>query len=51
MSETRSLERVLGAATKALVLGIGGGGDVVGALTTGRMCQAFGAEFVLGDVS
>ncbi len=51
MGRTRSLERVLGAATKALVLGIGGGGDVVGALATARLCQAFGAEFVLGGVS
>jgi hypothetical protein len=33
------------------VLGIGGGGDVVGALATARLCQAFGAEFVLGGVS
>jgi hypothetical protein len=34
-----------------LVLGIGGGGDVVGALATARLCQAFGAEFVLGGVA
>ncbi len=27
---------------------MGGGGDVVGALGTARLCQAFGAEFVLG---
>ena len=33
------------------MLGIGGGGDVVGALATARLCQAFGAEFVLGGVS
>jgi hypothetical protein len=33
------------------VLGIGGGGDVVGALATARLCQAFGAEFVLGGVA
>jgi hypothetical protein len=30
---------------------MGGGGDVVGALATARLCQAFGAEFVLGGVS
>lgn len=30
---------------------MGGGGDVVGALATARLCQAFGAEFVLGGVA
>jgi hypothetical protein len=30
---------------------MGGGGDVVGALGTARLCQAFGAEFVLGGVA
>jgi hypothetical protein len=34
-----------------LVLGMGGGGDVVGALATARLCQALGAEFVLGGVA
>jgi hypothetical protein len=33
------------------VLGIGGGGDVVGALAAARLCQAFGAEFRLGGVA
>jgi hypothetical protein len=33
------------------VLGIGGGGDVVGALATARLCQSFGAEFRLGGVA
>jgi hypothetical protein len=33
------------------VLGIGGGGDVVGALAIGRMCEALGTEFVLGGVA
>ena len=30
---------------------MGGGGDVVGALATARLCQAFGTEFVLGGVA
>ena len=30
---------------------MGGGGDVVGALATARLCQAFGADFVLGGVA
>jgi hypothetical protein len=33
------------------VLGIGGGGDVVGALACGRLCQRLGVEIVLGGVS
>jgi hypothetical protein len=33
------------------VIGMGGGGDVVGALATARLCQAFGTEFVLGGVA
>lgn len=30
---------------------MGGGGDVVGALATARLCQALGSEFVLGGVA
>jgi hypothetical protein len=30
---------------------MGGGGDIVGALATARLCQSFGAEFVLGGVA
>jgi hypothetical protein len=33
------------------VLGIGGGGDVVGALALARLCEELGTEFVLGGVS
>ena len=33
------------------MLGIGGGGDVVGALATARLCQSYGAEFRLGGVA
>ena len=33
------------------MLGIGGGGDVVGALSSARLCQSFGAEFRLGGVA
>jgi hypothetical protein len=38
-------------ATRALVLGIGGGGDVVGALAVGRMCESLGTPFELGGVT
>lgn len=30
---------------------MGGGGDVVGALATARLCQSFGTDFVLGGVA
>jgi len=33
------------------VLGIGGGGDVVGALAVGRHCESLGTGFVLGGVA
>jgi hypothetical protein len=33
------------------VIGIGGGGDVVGALALARLCQSLGTEFVLGGVA
>lgn len=46
-----TLERILSDAERALVLGIGGGGDVVGALAAARLCQSLGAEFRLGGVA
>lgn len=46
----RSLETILEGAGKALVLGIGGGGDVVGALATARLCESFGCDFVVGGI-
>jgi hypothetical protein len=33
------------------VVGIGGGGDVAGALACGRLCEQFGVEIVLGGVA
>jgi hypothetical protein len=45
------LTDLLSGAERALVLGIGGGGDVVGALATARLCQSYGAEFRLGGVA
>ena len=39
------------AARRALVLGIGGGGDVVGALAVARLCEALGTPFALGGVA
>ena len=45
------LTDLLSGAERALVLGIGGGGDVVGALAAARLCQSYGAEFRLGGVA
>jgi hypothetical protein len=45
------LHGIVKAASKALVLGIGGGGDVVGALAVARLCEALGPKVVLGGVS
>jgi hypothetical protein len=39
------------AAGRALVLGIGGGGDVVGALAVARLCESLGTLFELGGVA
>lgn len=47
----KSLEQILSRADRALVIGIGGGGDVCGALAAARLCQSFGAEFRLGGVA
>ena len=38
-------------AGRALVLGIGGGGDVVGALAIARHCEALGTGYALGGVA
>jgi hypothetical protein len=38
-------------ARRVLVLGIGGGGDVVGSLAVARRCEQLGAEWVLGGVA
>jgi hypothetical protein len=45
-------EALLAAARRPLVIGIGGGGDVVGALATAEACRLYhGAEPVLGGTS
>lgn len=48
---TTSLEDLLRASTHALVVGVGGGGDVVGALATARFLEFVGPRFTLGGVS
>ncbi|HEY1268331.1 MAG TPA: DUF1152 domain-containing protein [Candidatus Binatia bacterium] len=46
-----SLEALLRGARRALVVGVGGGGDVVGALVTARFLEFCGLEFRLGGLS
>jgi hypothetical protein len=50
-SQSQSLEDLIRASTRALVIGVGGGGDVVGALATARFLEFCGLEFVLGGLS
>ena len=45
------LETILRTARKALVLGVGGGGDVVGAIPTARFLELFGISCVLGGLA
>jgi hypothetical protein len=52
MRSAPDAERLLSGARRPLVLGIGGGGDVVGALATAEACRLYaGARPVLGGVS
>ena len=50
-SGSKSLEDLLRASSRALVVGVGGGGDVVGALAAARFLQFCGLEYVLGGLS
>jgi hypothetical protein len=50
-SDSQSLENLIRAASRALVIGVGGGGDVVGALATARFLEFCGLKFVLGGLS
>lgn len=46
-----SLEAILRGAKRAIVLGVGGGGDVVGTVPTARLLEQFGITSVLGGLS
>ena len=50
-AHTPSLEDLIRASSRALVVGVGGGGDVVGALAAARFLEFCGLEFVLGGLS
>ena len=46
-----SLEDLIRASSRTLVIGIGGGGDVAGALASARFLEFCGLQFVLGGLS
>jgi len=46
-----SFEARVRSARRVLVLGIGGGGDVIGALALARRCEELGTPFALGGVA
>src|SRR5215510_13215712 len=46
-----SLETLIRGSSCALVIGVGGGGDVVGALATARFLEFCGLPFYLGGLS
>lgn len=50
-SAPNSLEDILRSSSHALVVGVGGGGDVVGALATARFLEFLGLQFTLGGLS
>lgn len=50
-SATPSLEDIIRVSKHALVIGVGGGGDVVGALATARFLEFCGLQFTLGGLS
>ena len=47
----QSLEDLILSSSHALVIGVGGGGDVVGALAAARFVEFCGLEFTLGGLS
>jgi hypothetical protein len=51
ISAAASLEDFIHSSSRALVIGVGGGGDVVGALATARFLEFCGVEFILGGLS
>ncbi len=50
-TDSSSLEGLLRSSKRALVIGVGGGGDIVGALATARFLEFCGLEFVLSGLS
>lgn len=49
-SQRVSLESLIRGSTHALIIGVGGGGDIVGALATARFLEFCGLRFTLGGL-
>jgi len=46
----KSFEEILKTSQKAMLIGIGGGGDIVGTLPTAGLLELFGIEYVLAGL-
>ena len=51
MNKFGTLENTFKRSKRAILLGIGGGGDIVGTIPTARLLENFGVEHVLGGLS
>ncbi len=51
MSKLRTLEHIFSNSKRAILLGIGGGGDIVGTLPTANLLDNFGVDHVMGGLS
>lgn len=51
MSEIGTLEQTLKSSRRAILLGIGGGGDIVGTIPTAKLLSSFGVDYVLGGLA
>lgn len=51
MSKSKSLKDYLKDSKKVLIIGIGGGGDIVGTIPTSELLQMFGIECVHGGIA
>lgn len=46
-----SLEKILKSSRRAMLIGIGGGGDIVGTIPTAGLLSMFGTDYLLGGLS
>ncbi len=51
MNKFRTLENIFKNSKRAILLGIGGGGDIVGTIPTAKLLENFGVENVMGGLS
>ncbi|TDI91579.1 MAG: DUF1152 domain-containing protein, partial [Candidatus Dadabacteria bacterium] len=51
MSAKKSFKEIIKSSNKALLIGIGGGGDIVGTIPTADLLGLFGVECIFGGLS